>query len=97
LPRQHLRRERDDLHIVAVAQLTRNGAEDARAARIALVVDEHRSVLVEADVAAVGAAEFLVRAHDHRAHHVTLLDRGVGDRLLDAGDDDVAHAGRRLL
>ena len=52
-PSQHLRRERDDLHVVAVAELARDRAEDAGAARVALVVDEHGRVLVEADVAAV--------------------------------------------
>src|SRR3954447_12953207 len=36
---EHLRGERDDLHVVAIAQLARNGAEDARPARIPLVVD----------------------------------------------------------
>ena len=52
-PSQHLRGERDDLHVVAVAQLARDRAEDARPARVALVVDQDRGVLVEADVAAV--------------------------------------------
>jgi hypothetical protein len=65
-PSQHLRRERDDLHVVAVAQLARHRAEDARPARVALVVDQDRGVLVEADVAPVGAAVFLVRADDDR-------------------------------
>ena len=31
---EHLRRERDDLHEVALAQLARDGAEDARPARV---------------------------------------------------------------
>jgi hypothetical protein len=52
-PSQHLRRERNDLHVVAVAQLSGHGAKDARAPRVALVVDQDRRVLVEADVAAV--------------------------------------------
>jgi hypothetical protein len=33
---EHLRRERDDLHEVALAQLARDRAEDARAARVVL-------------------------------------------------------------
>ena len=32
---EHLRRERDDLHVVAVAQLAGHRPEDARAARVA--------------------------------------------------------------
>src|SRR5688500_16421168 len=67
------------------------------AARVALVVDEHGSVLVETDVAAIGAAVFLGRAHDDGPDHVALLDGGVRNGLLDAGDDHVADAGRRLL
>src|SRR6478672_10299893 len=94
---EHLRGERDDLHVVAVAQLARHGAEDARPARVPLVVDEHGRVLVEADVAAVGATELLGRTHDDRAHDITFLDCGIRDRLLDAGDDDVTNRGRRLL
>src|SRR5690242_1196640 len=42
--------ERDDLHEVALAQLARDGAEDARPARVSLSVDDHRRVLVERDV-----------------------------------------------
>src|SRR5262249_23362000 len=90
------RRERHDLHVVPVAQLAGHRAEDARAPRVALVVDEHGRVLVEADVAAVGPAELLRRADDHGLDDVTLLDRGVGDGGLDARDDDVTDAGSRL-
>src|SRR5437016_1200043 len=44
---QDLRRERDDLHEVPFAQLARDGAEDARPARVVLGVDQHDGVLVE--------------------------------------------------
>src|SRR5262249_16469572 len=52
-PSQDLRCQRDDSHEPLVAQLTANGPEDARAARLLGVVDEHSRVLVEADVTAV--------------------------------------------
>src|SRR6476646_6829843 len=51
---EHLGRERNDLHEPLVAQLASHGAEDARAARLAVGPDENGGVLVEADVAAVG-------------------------------------------
>src|SRR5215207_7497603 len=90
---EHLRGERDDLHEVAVAQLAGHRAEDAGAARVLLVVDEDGRVLVEGDVGAVVAPEFLLRAHHHGGHDLALLDRAVRDRLLDGADDDVAHPG----
>src|SRR5438067_2540267 len=35
-----LRRQRDDLHVLAVPQLARHRAEDARRSRLALLVDD---------------------------------------------------------
>src|SRR2546421_10187862 len=52
---EHLRGEADDLHEVALAQLTGDGPEDAGAAGVVLGGDQHRGVLIEADVTAVGA------------------------------------------
>ena len=43
--------------------------------------------------AAVGPADLLDGADDDRLVNVPLLHLAVGDRLLDADDDDVAHAG----
>src|SRR5215212_8291319 len=80
---EHLRSQRDDLHEVAVAQLARDGAEHARAARVVRGVDDHGGVLVERDVGAVVAAELLLRAHDDRRHDLALLHVPVRDRLLD--------------
>src|SRR3954454_13285538 len=87
---EHLRRERDDLHEPAVAQLARHRAEDARPARVVLRVDDHGRVLVEGDVGAVVAAELLLRAHDDRLDHLALLDRPLRVGLLDGRGDDVA-------
>src|SRR4051794_17161572 len=89
---EHLRGERDDLHEAAVAQLARHRAEDARAARVVLGVDDHRGVLVEGDVGAVLAPERLLGAHDDRLDDIALLDRAVRVGLLDRGHDDVPHA-----
>ena len=68
-------------------------AEDAGAARLLLVVDQHGRVLVEADVAAVGPALLLLGAHDHALDDVALLHGGAGDGVLDRGHEDVADAG----
>src|SRR5699024_2129279 len=71
---QHLRCQRDDLHEALVAQLAADGAEDARSARLAVGLEDHRRVLVEADVGAVGAPTLLGRADDDRLDDVALLD-----------------------
>src|SRR5260221_3790112 len=94
---QHFGRERDDLHELAGAQLARHRSEDARADRLALLVDEHRRVAVEADGAAVRPANLLRRAHDHRLMDVALLDAAARDRLLDRDDDDVADRRRPAM
>src|SRR3954447_7516716 len=91
-PSENLRRQGDDLHVAAFAQLARHGSEDARASRVLARVDQHCGVLVEADVGAVVTAERLLRAHDDRAHDLALLDRAVRHGLLDRADDDVADA-----
>src|SRR3954462_14881819 len=90
---EHLRREAHDLHEVAVAQLARDGPEDAGAARVVLCVDDDGGVLVEGDVRAVVAPELLLRAHDDRLDDLALLDRPLRVGLLDRRRDDVADAG----
>src|SRR5207249_3479592 len=82
-----------DLHEVALAQLAGHRPEDARAAGIALVVDDHGCVLVEGDRGAVVAAVRLLRPDDHRAHDLALLDRALRARRLHGTDDDVADPG----
>src|SRR4051812_33124192 len=90
---QHLRGERDDFHELAVAQLPADRAEDARAARVTGLPDEHCGVLVEPDVRTVRPAAFLGGPNDDGADDVTLLDACTGQRVLDRADDDVADAG----
>src|SRR3954469_17233653 len=89
---EHLRRERHDLHEVALAQLAGDRPEDARPERVVLGVDDHGRVLVEGDVGAVLAPELLLRAHDDGLHDLALLDRPLRGGLLDRRGDDVAHA-----
>src|SRR3954462_7092144 len=86
---EHLRCQRDDLHVVAVAQLARHGAEDARSARVARGVDDHGGVLVEGDVRAVVAPELLLRAHDDGLDDLALLDGALRAGLLDRRGDHV--------
>src|SRR4051812_32279545 len=87
---EHLRGERDDLHVVAIAQLAGHRPEDARAARVALRVDDHGGVLVEGDVRAVGAPELLLGAHDDGLDDLALLDGALRAGRLDRGGDHVA-------
>src|SRR6516225_5504551 len=92
---QYLRRQRHDLHEAPRAQLAGHRTKDAGSNRLALIGDQHRRVAVEADCAAVDAADFLCRAHDDRAMHIAFLDPAARDRLFDRHDDDVAD--RRSL
>src|SRR5450830_248377 len=47
---EHLGSQRHDLHVPLLAQLARDGSEDAGRSRLALLVDDHHRVLVEPDV-----------------------------------------------
>src|SRR6516225_5731008 len=87
---KHLWSQAHDLHEVLLAQLAGDRPEDARPARVALVVDDHRRVLVERDQRSVVATEGLLRAHDDGFHHLALLDRALRGRALDGRGDDVA-------
>src|SRR3954469_14027085 len=82
---EDLRGQGDDLHEVAVAQLAGHRAEDARAPRVVLRVDEHGGVLVEGDVGAVVSPELLAGANDDGRDDLALLDRPLGVGLLDRG------------
>src|SRR5262245_289153 len=82
----HLRRERYDLHVLLFPELAGHRPEDAGGARLALVVDQHRGILVEADVGAVLAPGLFRGAHDDRLGHVALLDLAGGDRVLHRHD-----------
>src|SRR5262245_6948483 len=87
----HLRSEGDDLHELALPELPRHGAEDARPLGLLLVVDQHRRVLVEADVRAVLAAHFLAGPDQHRLVHVALLHGRSRKRVLNGDHDHVSE------
>src|ERR1700737_2743803 len=80
-PSQHLRGERDDLHVILGPQLARHRPENAGADRLHLWRDQHRGVAVEANDRTVGPADVLGHAHHHRLHDVALLDPAARDRL----------------
>src|SRR5207247_2344610 len=88
---EHLRGQRDDLHVVLGAKLAWHRAEDAGADRLHLRRDQHRGIPVEADDAAVRAPDVLGGTHDHRLHDVALLHPAARDRLLDRNHDYVTH------
>src|SRR5208283_5780088 len=90
---QHLRRQRDDLHEPARAQLAHHRAEDAGADRLLLLVDQHRGVAVEANRAAVRPSHREGGAHDHRLVHVALLHLAARDGVLHRHHDDIADRG----
>src|SRR5690242_11360859 len=79
------------------AKLADHRAEDTGADRLLVLVDQHRGVAVEADHRAVGTADVLGGAHDHRAVNVALLHAAARRGFLDADDDDVADAGGATL
>src|SRR5581483_570824 len=89
-PSNHFRREADDLHESLVAQLAGDGAEDARAHRLIVRLDDHRGVLIKANIRAVLAARLFARADDDGAHDLALLDRAIGRCLFDRRRDDNA-------
>src|SRR2546427_9792984 len=91
-----LRRERDDLRELPLAELARDRAEDARADRILVRLEEHDRVAVEADVRAVLASDLLHRPDHHRASDLALLHGPVGRRFLH-GHDHGGPQGRVAL
>src|SRR5262245_20910659 len=88
---QNLWRERNDLHEPALAQLTGDGPEHARADRLVLIVHQHRRVAIEANVAAVAAAMLFPCPHDHGLDDLALLHRAIRRGFLDRGGDDVTE------
>src|ERR1035441_7783002 len=89
----HLGRQGHDLHESLFAQFPGHGSEHARAHRLAQLGDQHCGIGIEPDIRAVLAPGLLAHAHDHAAHHFTLLDRGIRSRFFHAGRNHVAQAG----
>src|SRR4029450_9704288 len=92
-PLQHLRRERDDLHVVLGTKLARHRSEDASTYRFHLRVDQHRRVAVEANDGAIGTFDILRDSHHHRLHDLALLHASARYGLFHGHDDHVADRG----
>src|SRR5438132_2484192 len=88
---KHFRRQRNDLHEAAFAQLAGDRTEHARADRLVVVVDEHRGVPVEPDVRAIPAALLFDRSDDDRLDDLALLDGPFRRRLFHRRGDDIAE------
>src|SRR6478672_11813149 len=78
---QNLRRQRNNLQKLLFAQLAGHGTKHARADRLAGFIDQHRRILIKADICAVAAAMLLALAHDHALHHRAFLGCAVRRRF----------------
>src|SRR5207249_10545641 len=87
---QNFRGEGEDLHEILFPQLPGHGSEDPGADGLAVVVDEHRRVLVKADAGSVAPLLALVHPHDDGPDDLALLDVSLGHRFLDRSGDHVA-------
>src|SRR5918998_921577 len=90
---EYLRGQRDDPRVALVPELARHRPEDAGTPRGPVLVDDDAGVLAEADVRPVVPARLLLGPHHDGPHDLALLDGAARRRLLDRGDDDVAHTG----
>src|SRR5258706_4865758 len=88
----NLRRKRNNLHELRVAQLAGHRSEHARAHRFPHFVDQNGGIRIEADVGAILAPGFFPHPNDYAADHFTLLDSRFRRGFLHAGGDDVAQA-----
>lgn len=96
----HLGSQTDDLPPPLHTQIRTNDPTYPRAQHLALVVEEHGRVVIEADETAVRSADGLARAYDDSAADVSLADLGRGGGglagdgagALDDADDLVADA-----
>src|SRR5438309_4993053 len=89
---QHLRRKRDDLHVLLPAQLAGHRTKDAGADRLPLRVDQHAGIAVELDVRAVFPADSLCRSHDHGLADLSFFHGGLRDGFLDRHHNDITEA-----
>src|SRR6185503_1099573 len=87
---KHFGCQGDDLHELRRAQLARHRSKDARADRLQLVRQQHRSVAVEADQRAVRATHAELGAHDDCVVHLALLHLAARNRVANAHLDDIA-------
>src|SRR5205807_6609247 len=91
----NFRRQRNDFHVVFVAQLTRHGSEHAGADWRSVFFDQHRRVLIESNIGSVAPTNFFACPHDDGVLHGALLDRAVGRSFLHCYLDSIAETGNR--
>src|SRR5689334_18397536 len=89
--------EADDLHEVPLAEFAGDGAEDAGAARILILVDNDDRVVVEPEDAAVFTLDGLPGANNDAANNFALLHLPSGGSLTDVRGDDVTDSGLELV
>ena len=87
---EYFRCQRNHLHVHGT-QFTCDGAEDTTSAELARVVEQYASVVVKADVRAVSATDFLLRANNQRLGYGTLLNVAGRDHALDRYNDHVTN------
>src|SRR5579885_2665786 len=90
---QHLWGQGDDLHKVAVAQFTSHRAKDTGAAWVIPRGENHRRVLIEANIRAIWPTILLRHPHDHCRHHFPFFHRSIGRSLLHRSFDNIANPG----
>src|SRR3569832_326621 len=88
---QHSGRERHDLHELCGTELAGHGPEDTGTDGLELVVEQHRSIAVEADQRAVGAAHAFAGAHDDGVVHLALLHLAARNGRFDADLDHITY------
>tara|TARA_B100001079_G_scaffold178435_1_gene153374 strand:- start:35 stop:448 length:414 start_codon:yes stop_codon:yes gene_type:complete len=74
-----------------VAEFTTDRTENARAARLSVLIYEYGGVFVESDVAAVRTTSFFSCSYDNAANDLALLHGGTGDGVLNSGDKDITN------
>src|SRR5215210_5520207 len=87
---QHLRSERDYPRVTLIPELAGDGAEDARPARGAVVVDNDARVLAKPYVRPVVPARLFLRPDHDGLDDLALADPAARRRLLHGRDDHVA-------
>src|SRR3569833_4377413 len=88
---QHFGRERHDLHELFGTELAGPGPEDTGTDGLELVVAQHRSIAVEADRRAVGAAPAFAGATDAGGVHLALLHLAARNGLFAAALDHITY------
>src|SRR5207253_108092 len=74
-----------------LAQFTRDWPKDTSATRVIFLADDHRCVVIEANMRAIRTDKLFRRSHDNRTHDFALLHRTTRRSYLYRRDDHIAH------